>query len=78
MSQPLTPAMRDMVSNAFTFRPKAEMCCEACVFGSGIHAAFCPVARKIWRDTMQFVLENELPKAGESVTISKPRRGRFR
>ncbi len=68
--------LSDLVSNHFGFRPKAETCCERCVFGSGIHAEWCPVLKE-WCEAFRRVIQTELPKAGESVKISKPRRRRF-
>ena len=34
--------MTDLVSRVYS--PDPEKCCEACVFGRGPHAAFCPVS----------------------------------
>lgn len=38
----LTREMKDIsFNNSFGFRPRENMCCELCLFGTGEHATFC-------------------------------------
>lgn len=65
----LTREMKDIsFNNSFGFRPKAETCCNACVFGTGEHAGWCPVAQEWFHRIGQFFFEHELPKAGRGAT----------
>ncbi len=58
--------LSDLVSNHFGFRPKAEKCCERCVFGSGFHAAFCPVVHTFNLDMLKRLPVLKLPKIPET------------
>ena len=52
--------MGDLVSRPFN--PDPEKCCLACIFGSGVHADFCPLRPRMIGDAEYTFTEAQLDK----------------